>query len=208
MFNVFKHLIKTSSGKNPLEHSPEGSSCKVRTGAQTTPDVTHGSASDSTSTDIIACCSGSLIDATMLPDPVFAQKMLGETCAIAPREGTITVCSPSDGSVSALFPTGHAFGITRPDGVEILVHIGINTVEAHGEGLHVLDVRQGDTVKAGKPMVEVDVKKLSQTYNMSIMTIITDAQQQSISFKKSSSVNQGDSIVAQKGCLTPYGTQV
>jgi PTS system, glucose subfamily, IIA component len=179
-----------------LEHSPEASFCNERAGAQTTPDVTHGSASDSTSTDIIACCSGKLIDATTLPDPVFAQKMLGETCAIAPREGTITVCSPSDGSVSALFPTGHAFGITRPDGVEILVHIGINTVEAHGEGLRVLDVRQGDTVKAGKPMVEVDVKKLSQTYNMSIMTIITDAQQQSISFKKSSSVNQGDSIVA------------
>lgn len=196
MFNVFKHLIKTSSCKNPLEHSPEGSSCNESAGAQATPDVTHGSASDGTSTDIIACCSGKLIDATTLPDPVFAQKMLGETCAIAPREGTITVCSPSDGSVSALFPTGHAFGITRPDGVEILVHIGINTVEAHGEGLHVLDVRQGDTVKAGKPMVEVDVKKLSQTYNMSIMTIITDAQQQTISFKKSGSVNQGDSIVA------------
>lgn len=122
--------------------------------------------------------------------------MLGETCAIVPREDTITVCSPSDGSVSALFPTGHAFGITRPDGVEILVHIGINTVEAHGEGLRVLDVHQGDTVKAGKPMVEVDVKKLSQTYNMSIMTIITDAQQQTISFKKNGSVNQGDSIVA------------
>lgn len=196
MFNVFKHLIKTSSGKNPLEHSPEGSSCKVRAGAQTTPDVTHGSASDSTSTDIIDCCSGKLIDATTLPDPVFAQKMLGETCAIAPREDTITVCSPSDGSVSALFPTGHAFGITRPDGVEILVHIGINTVEAHGEGLRVLDVRQGDTVKAGKPMVEVDVKRLSQTYNMSIMTIITDAQQQSISFKASGSIHQGDSIIA------------
>ena len=196
MFNVFKHLIKTSSGKNPLEHSPEGSSCKVRAGAQTTPDVTHGSASDSTSTDIIACCSGKLIDATTLPDPVFAQKMLGETCAIAPREDTITVYSPSDGSVSALFPTGHAFGITRPDGVEILVHIGINTVEAHGEGLRVLDVRQGDTVKAGKPMVEVDVKRLSQTYNMSIMTIITDAQQQSISFKASGSIHQGDSIIA------------
>lgn len=196
MFNVFKHLIKTSSGKNPLEHSPKGSSCKVRAGAQTTPDVTHGSASDSTSTDIIACCSGKLIDATTLPDPVFAQKMLGETCAIAPREDTITVCTPADGSVSALFPTGHAFGITRPDGVEILVHIGINTVEAHGEGLRVLDVRQGDTVKAGKPMVEVDVKKLSQTYNMSIMTIITDAQQQSISFKTSGSIHQGDSIIA------------
>ncbi len=196
MFNVFKHLIKTSSGKNPLEHSPKGSSCKVRAGAQTTPDVTHGSASDSTSTDIIACCSGKLIDATTLPDPVFAQKMLGETCAIAPREDTITVYSPSDGSVSALFPTGHAFGITRPDGVEILVHIGINTVEAHGEGLRVLDVRQGDTVKAGKPMVEVDVKKLSQTYNMSIMTIITDAQQQSVSFKTSGSIHQGDSIIA------------
>lgn len=196
MFNVFKHLIKTSSGKNPLEHSPKGSSCKVRAGAQTTPDVTHGSASDSTSTDIIACCSGKLIDATTLPDPVFAQKMLGETCAIAPREDTITVHSPSDGSVSALFPTGHAFGITRADGVEILVHIGINTVEAHGEGLRVLDVCQGDTVKAGTPMVEVDVKKLSQTYNMSIMTIITDAQQQSISFKTSGLIHQGDSIVA------------
>ena len=196
MFNVFKHLIKTSSCKNPLEHSSEVSSCNEHACTQAIPDLTHVSTSHNNSTDIIACCSGKLIDATTLPDPVFAQKMLGETCAIAPREDTITVYSPSDGSVSALFPTGHAFGITRPDGVEILVHIGINTVEAHGEGLRVLDVRQGDTVKAGKPMVEVDVKKLSQTYNMSIMTIITDAQQQSISFKTSGSIHQGDSIVA------------
>lgn len=196
MFNVFKHLIKTSSCKNPPEHSPEGSSCNERACTQTTSDLTPVSTPNGNSTDIIACCSGKLIDAATLPDPVFAQKMLGETCAITPCEDTITVCSPSDGSVSALFPTGHAFGITRPDGVEILVHIGINTVEAHGEGLRVLVVCQGDTVKAGKPMVEVDVKKLSQTYNMSIMTIITDAQQQSISFKNSGSVNQGDSIIA------------
>lgn len=196
MFNVFKHLIKTSSCKNPLEHSPEGSSCNESAGAQATLDLTHVSTSHNNSTDIIACCSGSLIDATTLPDPVFAQKMLGETCVITPCEDTITVCSPSDGSISALFPTGHAFGITRADGVEILVHIGINTVEAHGEGLRVLDVCQGDTVKAGTPMVEVDVKKLSQTYNMSVMTIITDAQQQSISFKTSGLIHQGDSIVA------------
>ncbi len=146
--------------------------------------------------EIYSVVDGRLKKLEKVADPAFAQKMLGETCAIAPREDTITVYSPSDGSVSALFPTGHAFGITRPDGVEILVHIGINTVEAHGEGLRVLDVRQGDTVKAGKPMVEVDVKKLSQTYNMSIMTIITDAQQQSISFKTSGSIHQGDSIIA------------
>ena len=60
------------------------------------------------------------------------------------------------------YPTGHAFGVTRSDGVELLVHCGINTVDAKGDGFRLLNKKQNDEVKAGDPIVEVDLKKQNQ----------------------------------------------
>ncbi|WP_270780187.1 PTS sugar transporter subunit IIA [Holdemanella biformis] len=105
------------------------------------------------------------------------------------------MCSPANGILSVLFPTGHAFGIQMNNGIELLVHIGINTVEANGDGFKVMNVKQGDVVKAGQPIVEVDFKKLSKKYNINTMLIITNNLDTPAQFTEPKSVKRGDSVL-------------
>lgn len=85
---------------------------------------------------------------------------------------SVTLCSPADGILAAVVPTGHAFGVAMVNGVELLVHCGIDTVEANGDGFKVLNKKEGQNIKAGDSVVEVNLKKLNQTYNMSTMLIV------------------------------------
>ncbi|MBR4162021.1 MAG: PTS glucose transporter subunit IIA [Solobacterium sp.] len=144
-------------------------------------------------TDIVALADGKMIDVTTVSDPVFAQKMMGDSVAFTFDSDKVTLCSPANGTLSVMFPTGHSFGIKRNDGVELLVHCGINTVEAKGDGFKTLK-KQGDTIKAGDPVVEVDVKKLSSKYDMSTMLIITNANGKTIAFKEPKDVKRGEII--------------
>ena len=80
-----------------------------------------------------------------VPDPAFSQKMMGDGFAIEPTEGVVQ--SPVDGIVEVVFPTGHAVGLRSDDGSEILIHLGIDTVELNGKGFEV-SVKQGDRVKS------------------------------------------------------------
>jgi len=143
--------------------------------------------------DIVALADGKMIDVTTVSDPVFAQKMMGESVAFTYNANKVTLCSPANGTLSVMFPTGHAFGITRNDGVELLVHCGINTVEAKGDGFKVLK-KQGTAVKAGEPVVEVDLKKLSAKYDMSTMLIVTNANGKTITFKDPKDIVRGEII--------------
>jgi len=108
----------------------------------------------------------------------------------------MTICAPANGNLTVLFPTGHAFGVTMKNGVELLVHIGINTVEANGDGFKVLNFKQGDEVKAGDPIVTVDFKKLGAKYDMSTMLIVTNANGQTITFRQPGDVKRGESVLA------------
>ena len=107
-------------------------------------------------------------------DPVFAEKMVGKSTAFKFNKDKVVLCSPANVTLSVLFPTGHAFGITTNEGVEILIRCGIDTVNANGDGFRILNKKQGDTVKTGDPVVEVNIKKLSAAYDMSTMLIITN----------------------------------
>ena len=143
---------------------------------------------------IVAIADGQLIDVTTVPDPVFAEKMMGDSVAFTYDGDKVVLCSPANGELSVLFPTGHAFGITTKHGVELLVHCGVNTVEANGDGFTVLSKKQGDSVKAGDPIVEVDLKKLRAKYNMSTM-LVTNANTQTIQFIEPTTVKLGQSII-------------
>ena len=118
----------------------------------------------------VAPADGIMFAIDEVSDPMFAQKLLGDGVAFKYEGDSVTVCAPAGGTLSALFPTGHAFGVTTPDGVELLVHIGIDTVSANGEGFKALGKNQGDQVKAGDPIVEVDLKKLAEKFDMSTRT--------------------------------------
>ena len=88
-------------------------------------------ASSCPQTAITAVISGRLLPLSEVRDEVFAQKMLGDGAAVQP-EGEI-VAAPCDGKITMLYPTLHAFGLVNPDGLEILVHIGIDTVSLQGK---------------------------------------------------------------------------
>lgn len=103
---------------------------------------------------VIAPMSGKVIDLEMVPDPVFAKKVVGDGVAIDELDGD-TACAPIDGTIVLVFRTNHAFAIKTKDGIEILVHIGIDTVELGGEGFERL-VEEGAVVKAGDPVIRFD----------------------------------------------------
>ncbi|MDQ0221681.1 glucose PTS transporter subunit IIA [Streptococcus moroccensis] len=112
--------------------------------------------------------------------------------ALVPSSGEIV--APVNGVLSTVFPTGHAYRIVRPDGVEVLVHIGINTVDLAGQGFKAL-VQQGQSVKAGQAMASVDFELVkAKGYDTSIMTIITDAKGKDMMLKTTGEVFAGDLI--------------
>ena len=104
--------------------------------------------------ELLAPLSGRVVPLEEVPDQVFSGKMLGDGVAIDPDEEGLAV-APCDGELVALFPTGHAFGIRGPKGIEVLVHIGIETVALEGEGFTLI-AEAGKKVKAGEPVVRFD----------------------------------------------------
>jgi len=108
---------------------------------------------------IYAPMSGELIDLTELDDPVFSEKMVGDGIAIKPNENE--VLSPVKGTIIQVFPTKHAVGIETKEGLEILIHLGIDTVELKGEGFKAF-VKAGDKVNVGDKLLEMDLEIIKQ----------------------------------------------
>lgn len=107
-----------------------------------------------TVTELYVPMKGQVLDVGQSADEVFASRALGNGVAINPTEGM--VCAPCDGTISLLFPTKHAVGITSETGVEVLIHIGINTVQLDGQGFEAF-VAQGDKVKKGDRLIAADL---------------------------------------------------
>jgi sugar PTS system EIIA component len=99
---------------------------------------------------VLAPLDGTVVELENVPDEVFAQKMVGDGVAIDPS-GQVAV-APVGGDLVKLFPGGHAFGISTNGGVELIVHIGLDTVELKGEGFENI-ASEGQTIKAGAPIV-------------------------------------------------------
>ena len=102
----------------------------------------------------IAPVSGRVVPITELEDKVFSSKAMGDGVAFDPTDGK--VYAPYSGEITVAFPTGHAYGIKTADGKEILIHIGMDTVELDGKGFKAF-VKQGDIVKQGDLLTEVDL---------------------------------------------------
>jgi glucose-specific phosphotransferase system IIA component len=141
---------------------------------------------------IYAPLCGEVIDMSQVPDPVFAEKMMGDGFAIKPTSGL--VLSPVRGKVIVAFPTKHAIGLSSEDGLEILVHVGIDTVKLKGEGFELL-IKEGDTVKVGTPLVKVDLAYV-EAHAKSLITpvVFTNLKGQTIVVHKTTLV-AGQTIV-------------
>ena len=141
---------------------------------------------------IVAAVKGKMFSLEEVNDPVFSGKMLGDGIAFAPIEDCGVVVSPVSGKLTYLYPTGHAFIVTTADDVNVLVHIGIDTVKAGG-GFEIF-VKAEQEIKAGDPIVKADFKRLQQDYDTSVMLIITGDDPKDVRFFKDGTVECGETI--------------
>ena len=122
---------------------------------------------------VYAPVSGTCVDITTVDDVGFSSKIMGEGVAIIPDEGIIT--APCDGEISMVFDTGHALGMVADNGAELLIHIGIDTVNLNGDGFNVL-TRTDAKVKKGEPLVRFDLEKIKKSYDPVTMLIMTNGK--------------------------------
>lgn len=115
---------------------------------------------------------GEVLPITMASDQSFALEMMGKGVVIKPKNGKIT--SPINGVIKTIFPGGHAIGIESPSGVEVLIHIGVDTVELKGEGFEIL-ANVDDEVVVGQELVNVNLALLSElNVKDEVMVVITN----------------------------------
>lgn len=123
--------------------------------------------------DIVSPLSGSILSLDQVEDGAFSSGALGKGLAIVPKEGVLY--APADGTIMTLFPTLHAIGLVSDDSVEILMHIGLDTVQLNGEGFKAF-VKQGDRVTKGQKLIEFDIDKIQKAgYCIQTPVIITNS---------------------------------
>lgn len=121
--------------------------------------------------NVVAPASGILTKLEDVKDPVFAEKMMGDGFAIQPNDSTIV--APISGTIISLPKTKHAIGIKTEDGIEVLVHIGLDTVDLNGEGFTAF-AQEGNEIKQGDKLVKFDPEFMKQKgIDTTVMTIFT-----------------------------------
>ncbi|MBU7216232.1 PTS glucose transporter subunit IIA [Staphylococcus gallinarum] len=144
--------------------------------------------------EIFAPLTGEYVKIEDIPDPVFAQKMMGEGFGINPTEGEVV--SPIEGKIDNVFPTKHAIGLKADNGLELLVHIGLDTVQLDGEGFEIL-VESGDTVNVGDPILRFDLNYIKENAKSVISPIIITNSDNttSVSIADVASVTKGETKI-------------
>ena len=151
-------------------------------------------AAAATTTVVNAPVAGHVISLDETGDPVFASRALGEGVGIQPADSTVV--SPVSGVLQTVAETGHAFGIKTDDGVEVLVHVGIDTVKMNGEGFDV-KVKANEHVNAGDTLVVVDFDKVKEAgySTTTLMTVLNTVAFASVTPKIGVDVKAGESVI-------------
>ena len=145
---------------------------------------------------IISPMDGDVVGLEDVPDEVFSKGLSGDGMAIVPVSGTVV--APIEGVVSRIFPTNHAFLISRKNGIEVMVHIGLDTVELKGEGFERL-VEEGAKVTAGTPIISVDLDYLESKNKKTITPILINCEKNiKIDKHKIGTVREGESLMEVK----------
>lgn len=151
-------------------------------------------AAAATTTVVNAPVAGHVISLDETGDPVFASRALGEGVGIQPADSTVV--APVSGVLQTVAETGHAFGIKTDDGVEVLVHVGIDTVKMNGEGFDV-KVKANEHVNAGDNLVVVDFDKVKEAgySTTTLMTVLNTVAFASVTPKTGVDVKAGESVI-------------
>lgn len=167
---MFKKLFKSRTNNETLENS-----------------TTHIEKAD---IQITSPLEGELLQITEVPDEVFSQKMMGDGFAINPTNGIVT--SPVNGKIVNAFPTKHAIGIEADNGLELLIHVGVDTVNLKGEGFDIF-VEQGQSIKRGEKLLEVDLEFVKDKVPSVITPVIfTNLEGKEVSLLKNGLVSNGE----------------
>ena len=142
---------------------------------------------------VYAPISGKVVPLETVNDATFANKMLGNGCAIIPEDNK--VYAPFDGTVKMFFNTGHAIGLESNDGTEILIHVGLDTVTLDGEGFTKI-VKDGDMIKKGDLLLEFDLEKIKEKgFDLITPVICTNSQGKHIQTVNEEYVEHGTGIM-------------
>lgn len=141
---------------------------------------------------IVAPVNGKVVDIENVPDPVFNEKMMGDGIAVQYSFGD--VYAPISGEIITDVPSGHAFGIKHEQGLEILVHVGLETVYLQGEGFK-MQKKVGDSVEAGDKIIEVNEEVL-RTKQLNLITpiIVTNLEAYTVALE----MEEGCEVAAGK----------
>lgn len=141
-----------------------------------------------------APAAGKLVSIKEVSDPTFSEEVLGKGAAIIPADGKFY--APVDGTISTVFPTGHAAAITSSEGVEILIHIGLDTVKLEGK-YFTIHAEEGQEIKKGDLILEADLDQIkAEGYDIITPVIICNSDEYSeIQMVEPGDVTQGDDIL-------------
>ena len=142
--------------------------------------------------EFVSPVEGKVMELSEVEDKVFSQGIMGNGFAVELTSGTVR--APFSGEVTVVFPTGHAIGMKRADGLEVLIHIGMDTVQLNGKGFS-LHVKQGDYVSAGDVLVEVDLDYI-KSEGKSLVSPVVFPNGQAVSLKVQGNIKTGQDVVA------------
>ncbi len=155
--------------------------------------IMRGSPADATK-QILSPLKGVVLSLSEIPDATFQEEMMGKTIAIRPTSGVVV--APFDGEVATLFHTRHAIGLIGPDGVEVLIHVGIDTVKMNGEGFKAF-VKNGDRVTRGQKLIEFDLPLVERSAKSIITPVVVtnpDAMRNPIAVPAGREIKTGDAL--------------
>jgi len=143
--------------------------------------------------EFLALASGQIGPLSQAPDPAFSSLAMGDGIVIEPSGSDIV--SPDDGQISMIFPTKHAFGVKTKDGIEILIHVGIDTVNLKGGGF-TYKKKEHDKVKAGDIILQINQEKIKEKgYDPTIMVVITNPNNYKITFMNEGIVRADETVI-------------
>lgn len=191
-----KVTVIKSNFEDYLETAPD---VIIDNTTETVPDVTENVTSKTVTeakTVIISSpCDGYADSIETAPDEGFANKMMGDGMVVEPKEGTIK--APADGKIAFVFLSKHAIGFSTNDGIELLIHIGIDTVNLDGKGFEVL-VNEGDEVKKGDTLMKIDLDYIAKNAPSIVSPIVCSElkDNQKVRVIKKGEVKSGEDLFA------------
>ena len=145
---------------------------------------------------ILAPMTGTAVAITEVPDPIFIEKILGDGIAIVPTEGKVV--SPVDGTVSKVAETGHIYAVTSDNGVEVVIHVGLETVALNGKCFQI-HVKEGDKVSAGDKLLSFDPEKIkAHGYEKTCILVVTNGDDYpDMKLHTGMDAVQGETVIAE-----------